>query len=242
MPWDGAEGATTLSASRRAPLRPFAVAFVRSAALACLALAMSGIAAADGPRGAGGRGDRYLDTRYHHDRYYPPRGYAAPHPPPGAAVVRYYDRSYWYGGGVWYAPRGAGVVVVGPPVGAFVSVLPGFHTTVWFGGMPYYYANEAYYVWREPRRAYEVVEPPRDAAPATEPPAPDEIYIYPRNGQDAERQAKDRYECHRWAADQTGFDPTRPEGGVAAELAAAKRADYFRAMTACLEGRGYSVR
>jgi OmpA family protein len=34
-----------------------------------------------------------------------------------------------------------------------------------------------------------------------------EVYIYPDRGQSAERQSRDRYECHQWAASQTGFDP-----------------------------------
>ena len=66
--------------------------------------------------------------------------------------------------------------------------------------------------------------------------------MYPKGGQSVEQQAKDRYECHRWAADQTGFDPTHADGGVAANAATAKRADYLRADGACLEGRNYSVR
>jgi hypothetical protein len=49
---------------------------------------------------------------------------------------------------------------------------------------------------------------------------------------------KDKFECHRWAAGQTGFDPTQVGGGSAP----GKRADYFRAQAACLEGRGYSVK
>lgn len=36
-----------------------------------------------------------------------------------------------------------------------------------------------------------------------------ELYVYPSQGQTAEDQQRDRYECHVWAADQTGFDPTR---------------------------------
>lgn len=36
-----------------------------------------------------------------------------------------------------------------------------------------------------------------------------EPYIYPAKGQSAEQQQKDRYECHVWAAEQTGFDPSR---------------------------------
>jgi hypothetical protein len=35
-----------------------------------------------------------------------------------------------------------------------------------------------------------------------------DLYIYPKNGQDGELQRRDRYECHVWAAGQTGFDPS----------------------------------
>ncbi|MCC7463749.1 MAG: hypothetical protein IT480_14950, partial [Gammaproteobacteria bacterium] len=45
-----------------------------------------------------------------------------------------------------------------------------------------------------------------------------------------------------WARGQTGFDPTEPGGGVAAAQTPQRRADYQRAITACLEARGYSVR
>lgn len=36
-------------------------------------------------------------------------------------------------------------------------------------------------------------------------------YIYPSKGQSQETQSRDRYECHTWAVQQTGFDPTRPQ-------------------------------
>lgn len=38
-----------------------------------------------------------------------------------------------------------------------------------------------------------------------------DLYIYPKNGQSEELQRRDRYECHVWAADQTGFDPSTYE-------------------------------
>jgi hypothetical protein len=57
-----------------------------------------------------------------------------------------------------------------------------------------------------------------------------------------EQQSNDKYECHRWASSQTGFDPTQSAGGISPDQVAAKRVDYQRAMRACLEGRGYSVR
>jgi hypothetical protein len=210
-----------------------------AAAVLC-AMVLASPAQARDERG-GGR-DQHFDSRYHHDHYYPSHGYVAREAPRGAVIVNHYDRHYWYGGGVWYAPRGPRWVVVAPPIGVFVPLLPPFYTTVWFGGIPYYYANDAYYLWRDRERGYEVVEPPPEAAVSTEGPGSDDIFMYPRGGQSAEQQARDRYECHRWAADQTGFDPTRPAGGVPGEEARARRGDYQRAMAACLEGRGYSVK
>ena len=51
-----------------------------------------------------------------------------------------------------------------------------------------------------------------------------ELYTYPNKGQSAEQQSRDRYDCHTWAVQQTGVDPTRaqasaptsppPQGGV----------------------------
>jgi hypothetical protein len=53
-----------------------------------------------------------------------------------------------------------------------------------------------------------------------------------------EQQSADRYECHNWAKQQTGFDPTRSTGGVEPDDSAAKHEQYRRALRACLEGRG----
>jgi hypothetical protein len=110
--------------------------------------------------------------------------------------------------------------------------------TLWWGGVPYYYANDVYYLWRENRHAYEVVPPPEGSPEVA--PSPD-VIAYPREGQDDERQAEDRYQCHRWASEQTHFDPTKPGGGVG-QHAPAVREDYLRALSACLEGRGYTVK
>lgn len=35
-----------------------------------------------------------------------------------------------------------------------------------------------------------------------------QMFIYPKNNQSQAQQNKDRYECHRWAVQQTGFDPS----------------------------------
>ncbi|HVN89603.1 MAG TPA: glycine zipper family protein [Candidatus Binataceae bacterium] len=138
------------------------------------------------------------------------------------------------------------------------------------------------------------------------------LYIYPLKNQSADQQNRDRYECHSWAVQQTGFDPSRANpsnpayadpqpyqpsqphvlkgagrgaalgavggaiagdagkgaaagaamGGLAggfrrmdekrqqtaqrqanaAAAANSQQMNYTRAMAACLEGRGYSVK
>ena len=183
----------------------------------------------------------HYDKRWHHYRNYPPRGYVAPALPRNVVLVNHYHQRYWYGSGIWYASYGPRYVVVTPPIGVFVPLLPYFYTTLWFGGTPYYHANDAYYLWRAPRRAYEVVTPPAAVQASQVLPPAEELFVYPREGQSPEQVDFDRYECHRWASDQTGFDPTRPEDGVPYEQAGTVRAEYLRAMTACLEARGYSV-
>jgi hypothetical protein len=118
---------------------------------------------------------------------------------------------------------------------------------VWIGGIPYYYANNVYYTWQPDQNGYVVVDPPPNAdqpsPPPVAPPAAssDELIIYPTNGQSKEQQAADRYECNTWAKNQTGFDPTQPNGGMQTGDADRARNNYYRAMAACLQGRGYQV-
>jgi hypothetical protein len=60
--------------------------------------------------------------------------------------------------------------------------------------------------------------------------------VYPAAGQSESQTADDRYQCHGWAADASGHDPT---------LGAGSREDaesYTRAFTACMEGRDYVVK
>ncbi len=62
------------------------------------------------------------------------------------------------------------------------------------------------------------------------------MYIYPANGQSEEQTAQDRYQCHVWAVDQSGYDPTLGTGRRS------EAEDYTRAFTACMEGRNYVVK
>jgi hypothetical protein len=127
--------------------------------------------------------------------------------------------------------------------------------------MPYYYANDVYYTWNAGSNGYVVTDPPpadgeesAASAPAdgnydsAEPGSSSasvgspssagsaEVYAYPKSGQTDEQQATDRYECHKWAIAQSGFDPTR------GSQASGNSVDYRRAMVACLDGRGYSTK
>jgi len=194
-------------------------------------------------RGHDRQRESVLDHRYNHDHYYPARGYAINRLPAGYYSARYRGSPYYFNGGVWYRPYGPRFVVVAPPIGIGIGALPPFYTTVWFGGIPYYYADNTYYVWRPQQRVYEVTDPPGgEASATTAAPSSQDLFIYPKNGQSDAQQATDRYDCHSWARQQTGFDPTQPSGGVDEAQTAGKRADYQRAETACLEARGYTVK
>jgi hypothetical protein len=62
------------------------------------------------------------------------------------------------------------------------------------------------------------------------------MYVYPAAGQSDAQTAEDRYQCHVWAAGESGHDPT---------LGAGTREDadgYSRAFTACMEARSYVVK
>ena len=54
-----------------------------------------------------------------------------------------------------------------------------------------------------------VTPPPRTVAVAA--PPPQKIFVYPKNGQSPEQTDRDRYECHLWAVQQTGVDPSRSD-------------------------------
>ncbi len=168
---------------------------------------------------------------------YPPRGAYVDTVPHGHHVyVHRGDRFFFYEG-IWYRPFGPRFVVIAPPIGIIVPFLPPFYGTIWLGGIPYYYANDVYY--KSVPEGYMVVEPPKENTEQTNTLA-EKIFIYPRNHQSEQQQAKDRYECHRWAVGQTNYDPTQSTAEKGPDKM--KRSDYQRAMNACLDGRGYTVK
>jgi len=139
----------------------------------------------------------------------------------------------WRGGYGFYGPWAWG----GFGLGLYLATLPWYYSTIWWDGVPYYYADNAYYRWNGTVNQYEMVTPPSEIQNQSAAPS-GELIAYPKNGQSPEQLGKDKFECHRWAAGQTGFDPTQPAGSTAT----GRRSDYFRAQAACLEGRGYSVK
>ena len=216
------------------------VNFTRYLVLACMASSlclMSSVVRADSDRGARNksRPSAVRHQMYYKNRYYPighrlntlPRGYLS-------FTLR--GGRYYYQSGVYYRHRGTGYVVVPAPIGAYINVLPYGYRTFYFGGIPYFYASGAYYIWNDRYRSYEVVDQPGSIADMQEQPLAEakDIFVYPNHGQSTEQTSRDRYECYLWAVKQTGFDPSAGEPGDANA--------YQRALGACLEGRGYTVK
>jgi hypothetical protein len=116
-----------------------------------------------------------------------------------------------------------------PGYGLVLATLPLYYSTVWWNGVPYYYAYDNYYVWNNGMGGYQAVAPPpqvRSQAIAQQ--GDTNLFAYPKNSQSAEQQSRDRQECRNWAASQTG-------SGADSER-------NLRAQAACLERRGYSVK
>jgi len=180
----------------------------------------------------------YRDSRYDHNRLYPLRGQFRTTLPRDHRSVLHRGTRFFFSGGVWYLPQGLRFFVTVPPIGLVVPFLPSSYVTVWVGGAPYYYANEVYYAHRGD--GYVVVEPPKGEVSRTTP--SDRLFIYPRLGQSEAQQAEDREACHGWAVEQTGYDPRQPAGEADEAANDERRADYSRAMSACLDGRGYTVK
>jgi len=68
------------------------------------------------------------------------------------------DARFGYGGFGYYGGFG----ILG--YGLFFDALPLHYSTLWWGGTPYYYANDNYYQWNGAVSLYETVRPPRDLA------------------------------------------------------------------------------
>lgn len=165
----------------------------------------------------------------------PPGGPGMHAPPPAAMQQRipYQGEEYVFSEGRWYRPHGTQLRPIVAPPGLRVRTLPGDAREIWIGSVLYHLAAGTYYLWRAESREYEVVSPPVVASQATR----YDVIAYPARGQNEEQQGRDRYECHRWAVTQSGFDPAAASTAPSAEVGGL----YQRALGACLSGRGYSI-
>jgi hypothetical protein len=103
----------------------------------------------------------------------------------------------------------------------------------WGFGPGYYYPPPYYY------------SPPPEgnqSPPAASQGSENRMFIYPRQGQSEEKQAMDFDECHLWAVNQTDFDPKKPPEGAPKAQNIQKSKDYLRAISACLDARGYTLK
>ena len=144
------------------------------------------------------------------------------------------------------AAIGAGAGLLGgTSIGSNAGAASGYHLQrrydIAYQQCMYSKGNQIPGVQRQPARAYTPPPPPGPPSQAQMSGGP--LFIYPRQGQSQEKQAKDRNECQSWAVGQTGYDPTKPPpDNMPGNQMAQMSADFQRAMGACLDGRGYTVR
>lgn len=166
----------------------------------------------------------------------------------------------------WHGHGGGGHFFFFAPFIAALT-LPFYYSRFWADPGPYYYPGPTDYVQYPPSdvvaevqpRSYVTELPPRavvtqspgngvvEVGPVSALQLPssnsghgpaEQWFVYPSKGQSQEQQAQDRNACSRWATSQSGYDPDlrahrHPDTGPA---------DFGRALSACLAGRGYALR
>jgi len=204
-----------------------------------------------------------FDDRYAHDHYYPQRGVYVQALPRGSTSLAFRGDRYFFRAGVWYHPEGGRFVVIAPPIGIVVPLLPPAYVTVYANGAPYYYANGTYYS-ALPGQGYAVVVPPPgaevgDGAPqAAGGPQPSDGPQSPYGPQAAYGpQSQQPQQAPQAAAPpdpivypRNGQPPQQVsrDRGECAQWATGQSTgsadpDVFRrAFEACMDGRGYTVR
>ncbi len=153
--------------------------------------------------------------------------------------VPYRGQSYYFSGGYWYRPQGPRYIVVQPPYGIRVGYLPDYARQVWIGSSLLFLAAGAYYAYQPATQDYIVVQPPTSIPQPMPQPVSNgyDVVAYPANGQSASQIDQDRYDCYRWAVDQSGFDPAT----VTYAPSPAVVQTYRQAQGNCLSSRGYQV-
>jgi hypothetical protein len=165
-------------------------------------------------------------------------GYRVEHIPQGRWRVPHGGIDYYYADGYWYRPYGPSYIVVTPPYGVRVRTLPSYAEQLWIGSALYFIAAGTYYLYQADRQEYVVTSPPTQVTSNNGWQGNGyDVVAYPARGQSEAQVAQDRYDCHRWAVNQSGFDPSQANYAPAANVADI----YRRSLGACMAGRGYSV-
>lgn len=165
-------------------------------------------------------------------------GYRVEHIPQGRWRVPHGGIDYYYADGYWYRPYGPSYIVVTPPYGVRVRTLPSYAEQLWIGSALYFIAAGTYYLYQADRQEYVVTSPPTQVTSSNGWQGNGyDVVAYPARGQSEAQVAQDRYDCHRWAVNQSGFDPSQATYAPAQNVADI----YRRSLGACLAGRGYSV-
>ncbi|HVY04584.1 MAG TPA: DUF6515 family protein [Burkholderiales bacterium] len=161
----------------------------------------------------------------------PPVGVVVPVLPAYYTRVWVGPRLYYYANDVYYLPAPQGYTVVDQPVGTIAMAPP--------PGTPVPMDNPVTELGPA-QGGTQPMPPAVGTAPVASPQTTvaqaggSQLFIYPRQGQSADQQFRDRNECSSWATSQTGRSP--------ANNGAPMDPDFQRALGACLDGRGYTVK
>ena len=189
----------------------------------------------------------------HHSRHHPPPrvsqrshrfpkiGHRVRRLPGGFLRVMAGTAHFFFHHGVFYRKGPKGYLVVRAPIGAVVKSITAGYTVIRMGTTTYYHYNDTYYAWDDSVYGYVVVADPTTVSEISVPTSNasrPKLFMYPKQGQSEDQQSKDRYACHRWGVERTGFDPSLGDPPASQKV----YSDYRRAMTACLDARGYTVK
>src|SRR5262245_15072447 len=119
-----AVGAATRADHRRRRMRYGAMRSSRSIAATLVLAAAFAVAGAAASSADAEAVHEHIDHRHGHERAYADHGVVVAAVPHDAIVVRDGANRYWFHGGVWYRPEAGHYVVIAPPLGVFVPVLP----------------------------------------------------------------------------------------------------------------------
>jgi hypothetical protein len=152
--------------------------------------------------------------------------------------VPYRGQDYFFSDGYWYRPQGPRYVVVRPPYGVRVRYLPDYAERMWIGSAMFFLAAGTYYQYQANTQEYIVVNPPvASPQPIQQASNGYDVAAYPANGQTLQQIDQDRYECQRWATQQSGFDPAQATYAPAPEVVNI----YRQNLANCYVSRGYTV-